>query len=175
MQRLSSKRMRQIEIYVQMCPGEDYCIVVETLVLIFEKFSLEVKKSCNYCSLFEIINSLSFWDRVYSNIITSSCTLTGRCTLRLHSCSLTSASIISYQVEACITTVDGCLFKCCSCSVTNLAIDWISQIATIHNCRKNTSCYSSLYFNYSSKLQLWNLQLSFGNVSGYSNGTGEKQ
>ena len=41
-------------------------------------------------------------------------TFTSRCTPRPHSCSLTSASTVSHQVVACVTTVGGCLSKCCS-------------------------------------------------------------
>ena len=61
-------------------------------------------------------------------------TCTGRCTPRPIPCSLTSASTVSHQVVACVTTVGGILSKCCSRSVINLAIGWISQIATVHNC-----------------------------------------
>ena len=64
------------------------------------------------------------------------CTLTGRCTPRPHSCSLTCASTVSHQVVACVTTVGGCLSKCCSRSEINLAISWVSQTATVHNCLK---------------------------------------
>ena len=68
-------------------------------------------------------------------------TYTGRCIPRPISCSLTSASTVSHHVVACVTTVGGCLSKCCSRSVSNLAIDWISQTATVHNCQKYiTSC-----------------------------------
>ena len=63
-------------------------------------------------------------------------TLTGRCTPRPSPCSLTCASTVSHQVVACVTTVGGCLCKCCSSSVTNLAISWVSQRATVHNCLK---------------------------------------
>ena len=61
-------------------------------------------------------------------------TCTGRCTPRPISCSLTSASTVSHQVVACVTTVDGCLSKSCSSSVTNLAVGWISQTAAV-NCQ----------------------------------------
>ena len=61
-------------------------------------------------------------------------TLTGRYTPRPISCSLTSASTVSHQVVACVTTVGGCLSKSCSSSVTNLAIGWISQTAAV-NCQ----------------------------------------
>ena len=73
-------------------------------------------------------------------------TVTGRCTPRPNSCSLTSTCTVSHQaVVACVTTVVGCLSKCCSSCVINLAIGWISQIATVHNCQKyNTSCKSML-------------------------------
>ena len=36
---------------------------------------------------------------------------------------------ISHQTVVCVTTVGGCLSECCS--VINLAICWISQIATV--------------------------------------------
>ena len=75
-------------------------------------------------------------------------TLTGRYTSRPHSCSLTCASVVSHQSVACITTVGGCLSKCCSSSVTNLAIGWVSQIATVHNCQKqiyDTYAYTYTY------------------------------
>ena len=62
-------------------------------------------------------------------------TLTGRCTPR-PSHSLTSANTASHQVVACVTTVGGCLSKCCSSSMINLAIGWISQIITVHSCQK---------------------------------------
>ena len=42
--------------------------------------------------------------------------------------------------EACITTVGGCLSKCCSSSVTNLAIGWVSQSATVHSCQTRNVC-----------------------------------
>ena len=60
-------------------------------------------------------------------------TLTGRCTSRPISCSLTSASTVSHQGVACVTTVGGCLSECCSRSESKTAIGWISQIATVHN------------------------------------------
>ena len=63
-------------------------------------------------------------------------TLTGRFTPRPHSCGMTCTSTVSYQVVACITTVGGCLSKGCSSSVTNLAIGWLSQSATVHVCQK---------------------------------------
>ena len=62
-------------------------------------------------------------------------TLTGWCIPRPPSCILTSASTVSHQVVACVTTVGGYLSKCCSSSVINLATGWISQIATVHNCQ----------------------------------------
>ena len=61
-------------------------------------------------------------------------TLTGRFTPRPHSVSLTCASIVSHQVVACVTTVGGCLSKCCSSSVTNLSIGWVSQSVTVNHC-----------------------------------------
>ena len=60
-------------------------------------------------------------------------TLTSRCTPRPPH-SLTSANTASHQVVAGVTTVGGCLSKCCSSSVINLAIGWISQIITVHSC-----------------------------------------
>ena len=62
-------------------------------------------------------------------------TLTGRFAPRPLSCRLTFASTVPHQVVACITTVGGCLLKCCSSRVTNLAIGWISQDTTVHNCQ----------------------------------------
>ena len=63
---------------------------------------------------------------------------------------MTCASTVSHQVVACITTVDSCLSKRCSSSVTNLAISWVSQSTTVHNYVKswNTSCtwYVTRYF-----------------------------
>ena len=77
-------------------------------------------------------------------------TFTCRCTPRPHSCSLTSASIDSYQVVACITTVGCCLSKSCSSSVTSSAIGWVIQSATVHNCHKEeSSSYVTWYFNLS--------------------------
>ena len=63
-------------------------------------------------------------------------TCTGRCTARPHSCRLTSASAASHQVVACITTVVGCLSICCSTSVTNMTIGWVTQSATVLSCQK---------------------------------------
>ena len=63
-------------------------------------------------------------------------TLTGRCTLQPRSISLTCAKAVSLQVVACITTVGGSLSKCCSSSVTNLAIDGVCEGTTVHNCQK---------------------------------------
>ena len=63
-------------------------------------------------------------------------TLTGRSTPKPHSCSLTSLSTIYHQVVACIATVGGCLSKGCSSSVANLAISWVIQSPTVHNCEK---------------------------------------
>ena len=62
-------------------------------------------------------------------------TLTGRCTPRPHSISLTHASTASHQVVACGTTVGGSLSECCS-SGSNLTIGWVGQNATVHNCWK---------------------------------------
>ena len=62
-------------------------------------------------------------------------TLTGRFTPRPLSCSLTRASTVSHQIVACVTAVHGCLSECCSSRVTNLAIGWISQNTTVHNCQ----------------------------------------
>ena len=61
-------------------------------------------------------------------------TLTGRFTPRPHSCSFTSPGAVSHQVIACITPVGSFISKCCSSSVINLAIGWVSQSTTIHNC-----------------------------------------
>ena len=63
-------------------------------------------------------------------------TWTGRGTPRPISISLTSAGTVSHQVVACATTVGGVLSKCCSSSVTNLTIGWVSQSITVHNCLK---------------------------------------
>ena len=68
-------------------------------------------------------------------------TFTGRCIPRPISFCLTSANTVSYLVVACVTTVGGYLSKCCSSTVINNAIRWISQSATVHNCQKCiTSC-----------------------------------
>ena len=76
---------------------------------------------------------------VYMYTVYPQPTLAGRCTSRPHSCSLTNASSTTasneLQVEACITTVGGSVLICCSSSVTNLAIGWVSQIATVHHCK----------------------------------------
>ena len=61
--------------------------------------------------------------------------MTDRCIFWPLSCSLTQASTVSHQVVASVTTVGGFLLKCCSSSVTDLAIGWNSQSATVHNCR----------------------------------------
>ena len=61
-------------------------------------------------------------------------TLTGGDTPRPHSCSLTCVNVLSHQNVACVTTVGGCLSKCCSSRVTNLTIGWVSQSATVHSC-----------------------------------------
>ena len=55
--------------------------------------------------------------------------MTGRCTPRPHSCSLTSVNTVPYQVIVCVATVGGCLAKCSS-SVTDLANVWAGQSAT---------------------------------------------
>ena len=60
-------------------------------------------------------------------------TLARRFIPRPHSCSLTCASF-SLQVVTHITTVGGCLSKCCSSSVTNLTIFWVSQGVAVYNC-----------------------------------------
>ena len=64
-------------------------------------------------------------------------TLTGGCIPRPQPCSLTCAITTSHQVVSCIATVVGSLSKCCSSSVSNTAIVWVSQRATIHSCRMN--------------------------------------
>ena len=61
-------------------------------------------------------------------------TLTGRFTLRPHSCSFTHGSAVSHQPIACITHVCSYFSKCCSSSVINSAIGWVSQRTTVHNC-----------------------------------------
>ena len=66
-------------------------------------------------------------------------TLTGGYTPRPHSCNLTCALSAAHKVVAWITTVGGCLSKCCSSS-TNLAISWVSQNATVHNCQRIDIC-----------------------------------
>ena len=70
------------------------------------------------------------------------CTLTGRFTPTPYSSRLTSTRTVSNQVIACITMVGGCLSKCCSSSVINLAIGWIIQSTTVHSCEKelDTPC-----------------------------------
>ena len=55
---------------------------------------------------------------------------------RPQSCSLTSVSVASNQIVTFITTVGGSLSECCSSSVTNTAILWISQSTTVYNCQK---------------------------------------
>ena len=71
-------------------------------------------------------------------------TLTGRGTPRPHFHSLTCASTVSHQVVACVTTVGGCLSKCCS-SGTNMAIGWVSQGTTSHNCwKKRYTIYTNI-------------------------------
>ena len=73
-------------------------------------------------------------------------TFTGRFTSNPLSCSITSASTVSHQAVACVTTVGGILSKCCPSSVINTAIGWISQIATVHSCQKCiTSCKNQCY------------------------------
>ena len=42
----------------------------------------------------------------------------------------------NHQVIACVTSVVGCLSKCCSSSVINPAIDWIRQTTTVHICQQ---------------------------------------
>ena len=61
-------------------------------------------------------------------------TVTGGCTPRPHSCSLTCANTVPHQVVAYIATVGRSMSKCCSSSVTNSAIGWISQSTTVHSC-----------------------------------------
>ena len=60
----------------------------------------------------------------------------GRLIPRPHSISLTCASTVSHQLQsvACITTVGGCLSKCCSIGMTNLAIGSGIQSTTVYNC-----------------------------------------
>ena len=71
------------------------------------------------------------------------CTLTGRCTPRPVSCSLTCLNIVSNQPVPCTTTVVGCLSICCSSSVMNTAIDWVSQNTTVYNCEiEGFTCYA---------------------------------
>ena len=66
----------------------------------------------------------------------------GRFTPRPPSCSLTCAIAFSHQVVASITTVGGSLSKCCSSSVTNLAIRWRFQSATVHCQKKEYLMYT---------------------------------
>ena len=91
------------------------------------------------------------------------CTLTVRCTPRPDTCILTCASTVSHQVVSCITTVGGSLSQCCSSSVINLAIDWISQSATVHNCQwegysshTSTRVQNDLYLSWVTGIQLAN-------------------
>ena len=72
-------------------------------------------------------------------------TLTSRYASRPYSCSLTRASTISNQDVACVTTVGGCLFECCSSSVTNLPMDWVCQCATVHNCWNEKYIFNTWY------------------------------
>ena len=69
-------------------------------------------------------------------------TFTRRCTPRPILCSLTCASNVSHQVVACVTTVRGCLSKCCSSSGSNLTIGWVRQCATVHNYWKERYIYT---------------------------------
>ena len=61
-------------------------------------------------------------------------TSAGRLIFRPIPCSLTCTSAVSHQVVACITTVGGCLFKCCSIGITNLAIGSVIQRTTVYSC-----------------------------------------
>ena len=58
----------------------------------------------------------------------------GRLIPRPIPCSLTCTSAVSHQVVACITTVGGCLFKCCSSGMTNSAIGSVIQRTTVYSC-----------------------------------------
>ena len=81
---------------------------------------------------------------LYENVITSTLqqhTLTGRSTPRTTACSLACVSNTPQQGVPWITTVGGCLSKCCSSSVTNLAFGWVIQSTTVYNCEKNTCMY----------------------------------
>ena len=46
----------------------------------------------------------------------------------------------SQESVACIATVSSCLSKCCSSSMTNMAIGWVSQDTTVHNFQKRNTC-----------------------------------
>ena len=72
-------------------------------------------------------------------------TLTVRFTPWPDSTSLTYTSAVSNQIVACITTVGGCLSVCCSSSVINSAIGWISQNTTVHNCQNNNKKVFIMY------------------------------
>ena len=61
-------------------------------------------------------------------------TSAGRLIFRPIPCSLTCTSAVSHQVVACITTVDSCLFKCCSIGMTNSAIGSVIQRTTVYSC-----------------------------------------
>ena len=76
--------------------------------------------------------SLSYRPHIYSHQVWL--TDAGRLILRPIPCSLTCTSAVSHQVVACITTVDSCLFKCCSIGMTNSAIGSVIQRTTVYSC-----------------------------------------
>ena len=74
----------------------------------------------------------SWWQPAVLYFANNKLTLTGRCAPRPHFCSLTSATAASHQVVACIAPVGGSFSKCCSSSMTDLAIGWVSQCRNSH-------------------------------------------
>ena len=79
-----------------------------------------------------MMSSLSYRPHIYSHQVWL--TDAGRLIPRPHSISLTCTSAVSHQVVACITTVGGCLFKCCSIGMTNSAIGSVIQRTTVYSC-----------------------------------------
>ena len=99
-----------------------------------------------------MMSSLSYRPHIYSHQVWL--TDAGRLILRPIPCSLTCTSAVSHQVVACITTVDSCLFKCCSIGMTNLAVGSVIQRTTVHSCRIYIYCIANVLLSELTGLQV---------------------
>ena len=96
-----------------------------------EKYSAQLSHILSYMDIKFLANNISM-TCLFNKVVTLTC----RCTPRPHSCRETSASTASHSAVACIATVGGSPSICCSRSVTNSAIGWVSQSTTVHSCEK---------------------------------------